>query len=121
MDKTPRELVGELKNRLADGYLKNPHVTVVVKEQATRKIFVLGEVARPGTLPYENGMTIIQAISTAGGFTKLAAGNRVGVTRMDANNKEQKFTVPVTDIGNGEAPNFELFPGDIIFVPESLF
>ena len=65
-------------------------------------------------------MTIIQAITLAGGFTKLAAQNNTNVTRL-VDGQERKIRVPVEDIGVGREKNFLLQPGDIVFVPESFF
>jgi len=118
--KNADDLAREIRARLADGYLKDPQVTVFVREYNSKKIHVLGQVVRAGTFPYEPRMSIIQAITNAGGFTKLAATNAVKVTRV-ADGTEQSFELPVGDIGSGKAPNFELWPGDIIFVPEALF
>lgn len=118
--KNADDVAREIRARLADGYLKDPQVTVFVREYNSKKIHVLGQVVRAGTFPYEPRMSIIQAITNAGGFTKLASTNAVKVTRV-ADGTEQSFELPVGDIGSGKAPNFELWPGDIIFVPEALF
>jgi polysaccharide export outer membrane protein len=66
-------------------------------------------------------MSIVQAITLAGGFTRTAAQNNTHVTRQLEGNKEQRIRVPVEDIGVGRERNFQLRPGDIIFVPESFF
>lgn len=117
----PEDVAGELRTRLADGYLVDPQVTVFVKEQNSRKIHVLGEVKKPGTFPFESGMSVIEAITSAGGFTKLASENGVVVTRRRENGASQSFKVAVGDIQQGRASNFELKPGDIIDVPETIF
>lgn len=109
-----------IATKLKDGFLKDPQVSVFIKEYNSKKIFVFGEVQKPGTFLYEDNMTIIQAITIAGGFTKLADKNKVSVTRIE-NNKERHIYLPVEDIGKGKEKNFFLKPGDIIFVPESLF
>ncbi|MDC0714301.1 polysaccharide export protein [Stigmatella sp. ncwal1] len=101
-------------------YLRNPQVAVLIREYNSKKIFVFGEVQKPGTFPYEGEMTIIQAITVAGGFTKLAAKNSTNVTRL-VDGQERKIRVPVEDIGVGREKNFLLQPGDIIFIPESFF
>lgn len=116
----PDEIAAEIRTRLADGFLKDPQVAVFVREHNSQKIYVLGQVAKPGTFPYEDGMSIIQAITNAGGFTRLASTNGVTVTRA-IGDKERRFSVPVGDIGSGKAPNFSLQQGDIIFVQEALF
>ena len=101
-------------------FVRNPSVSVFVKEFNSKKIYVLGQVKRPGTLPYQDGMNIIQAVTTAGGFGALADQNGTYVTRR-IDGKETRIKVAVKDIGRGEAPNFRLQPGDIIYVPETIF
>lgn len=118
--KNAEQVAGEIRDRLADGFLKDPQVTVFVREHNSQKIHVLGQVNKPGTFVYEPAMTVIQAITNAGGFTKLAATNSVKLTRV-IDGKEQSYELQVGDIGKGSAPNFDLRPGDIIFVPEAIF
>jgi protein involved in polysaccharide export with SLBB domain len=110
----------ELEHCLQAGYLKRPQVSIYVKEYNSKKIFVLGEVQHPGTFPYDDNMSIVQAITLAGGFSPHAEKNNTSVARL-VKGQEQRFRVPVVDIGTGRAPNFDLHPGDIVFVPESLF
>lgn len=101
-------------------YLKDAQVTVVVREFNSRKIYVLGEVGKPGAYPFEERMTIIGAIARAGGTSKLADLNRTIITREGAEGAVRQ-TVEVAEIRKGQAPDVELRPGDIVFVPESLF
>lgn len=118
---TPPEVADLLKQKLINGeYLLNPQISIFVKEWNSRKISVFGEVRHPGTFPFEQGMTIVQVISIAGGFTNIADSNKTIVTRIE-NNKERKITVPVKAIGEGKAQNFYLKPGDTVFVPETIF
>ncbi len=105
---------------LAKGYLRRPQVSVLIREYNSKKIFVFGEVQKPGTFPYEEKMSIVQAITLAGGFTKVASKNGTQVTRI-VDGQERKVRVPVEDIGVGRERNFALNPGDIVFVPESFF
>ena len=65
-------------------------------------------------------MTVITAVSMAGGFTKLAAKNDTNVTRLEEGD-EKKYFVPVEAIAQGKAKNFSLQPGDIVYVPESIW
>ena len=115
---TPGQLSDQLTEKLKQGFLRNPQVTVFVKELNSKKVFVLGEVARPGTFLYEDNMTIVQAISMAGGFKDLADKNHTILTRV-VEGVEKKFTVPVEGIGMGREQNVHLQPGDIVFVPET--
>ena len=114
------ETAERLRTCLADGYIRNAQVSVIVKEYNSKKIFVFGEVQKPGTFVYEDGMTVIQAVTLAGGFMKTAAPNSTSVTRL-VDGQEMKIRVPVQDIALGKATNVALRPGDIVFVPESLF
>ncbi|MFN7131705.1 MAG: polysaccharide biosynthesis/export family protein [Myxococcales bacterium] len=111
-------LSDKLTECLKNGYLKKPQVTVFLKEYNSKKIYVFGEVQKPGTFPFEDRMNIIQAITLAGGFNKLAAKNSVIVTRV-VDGAERKLKVPVESIGEGRDKNFALEPGDIVYVPES--
>jgi protein involved in polysaccharide export with SLBB domain len=118
--KTSSETADIFTACLQKGFLKHPSVSVLIREYNSKKVFIFGEVAKPGTFPYEENMNIVQVVTLAGGFTKTAAKNNVSVTRV-IDNQERKIKVPVQDIGVGSEKNFLLQPGDIIFVPESLF
>jgi polysaccharide export outer membrane protein len=111
------KLIGD---KLRQGMLRDPQVTVLVKEQTSKKIYVLGQVGRPGTFTYTPSMSVVEAITVAGGFTPLAARNDTTVTRNELG-KKTIVKVPVADIGEGKAPNLFLRPGDIISVPERIF
>ncbi len=115
--KTPAELERLITTRLADGYLKNPQVSVLVKDRKSKKVSVFGQVRRPGTLSFADGMTVVEAISQAGGFTGMAWKNAVTVTRV-VKEKKTRYTVPVEKIGQGKANNFFVRPGDVVFVPQ---
>lgn len=95
--------------RLADGYLKNPRVSVYVSRY--RNVFVSGEVRSPGGYPYEEGLTVLKAVTLAGGFTDKASQGRVKVKRLKGKEEE---TISV----NLEDP---ILPDDIIVVPQSFF
>jgi polysaccharide export outer membrane protein len=118
--KTPAEVERELRERLADGYLQDPQVSVLVKEYKSKKISVFGQVREPGTLAYTESMTVVEAVAQAGGFTDMARKNAVTVTRAVGQDKT-RFTVPVEDIGEGQADNFYLRPGDVVFVPRRVW
>jgi polysaccharide export outer membrane protein len=116
----PQALAKRIADRLADGILRSPQVTVLVKEQTSKKVYVLGQVSKPGTLTFTPSMTVVEAITAAGGFTPMAAKNDTTITRTEAGQKTT-VKVPVEDIGTGKARNVYLQPGDIISVPERLF
>ena len=79
---TPSEVANKLAALLEKDYLRNPQVDVFVKEYNSKKISVFGQVAKPGTFPYEEGMSVVEAISRAGGFTSMARTNDTTVTRV---------------------------------------
>lgn len=114
--KTPAQVERAIQDRLADGYLKNPTVSVLVKEIKSKNVTVLGEVSGPVTLPFSEGLTVIDVIAKAGGFTAMARKNAVTVTRT-TDGKKTRYTVPAGDIGKGNADNFFIRPGDVVNVP----
>ncbi len=117
--KTPSDVADVLREALAQGYLKNPSITVFVLQYNSKKVFVLGQVVKPGTYPFEDGMNVVQAITIASGFGTRADENGTIVTRIESGS-EKRYQVPVDRISKGLAPNFTLKPGDIVFVPESI-
>lgn len=110
------EISEDIETSLANGWLREPQVQVVIKERENREITVLGQVNEPGSYPYKDGLTLLQAISIGGGMNPLARPRRVQVTReTDAGRKT--FEIDVTAIiGGREDP--VLAPGDVVFIPE---
>jgi len=106
-----------IRESLSNGFLKEPHVAVIVKEFNSRKISVLGQIRKPGRYDFHDGMTLVEAIAVAGGTTNSAVLRLVQVTRKIPDTK--KYDVPFRDITTGRAPDFRLLPGDIILVEES--
>ena len=109
-----------IQDKLGEKFLRNPQVRILIREYNSKKVSVFGEVNKPGTFKYEDGMTVIQAVSMAGGFTKLAAKDDTNVTRL-VEGAEHKYPVPVEAIAQGKTKNFYLEPGDIVYVPESFW
>jgi polysaccharide export outer membrane protein len=116
--KSVREVQNEIQTRLADGYLKDPVVSLTVLEINSLKCLVLGQVGHNGNIKYTPGLTIVEAIALSGGFGPMARKNAVQVTRKAPDGKKQTYTIAVEMIGEGKRPNFPLMPGDEIFVPE---
>ncbi len=115
--KTPRDVQEEIRVRLADGYLKEPVVSLTVTEINSLKCSVFGQVSTNGSVKFTPGMTITEAIAKSGGFTPLARKNMVKVTRT-LNGKKETYKIPVELIAAGDRPNFPMMPGDEVFVPE---
>ncbi len=116
--KNSGQLAELITSALRNDYIRSPQVSVFVKEFNSKKVFVLGKVRKPGTFAYEDQMTIVQAVTLAGGLAPLAEADKVVLTRR-VEGDEQKFVVPFHQIGLGRQQNVVLQPGDIVFVPES--
>ena len=117
----PTEVADLLAARLEeDGYLIEPQVSILVQEYKSKRISVMGAVAASGTFPMQSGLTVVEAISLAGGFTALANRNDTVVTRR-VDGGVRRFRVSVDEITRGRAEDFPLHAGDIVYVPERLF
>ncbi|HEX7857275.1 MAG TPA: polysaccharide biosynthesis/export family protein [Sphingobium sp.] len=108
-NKTPQSLATEVQSKLADGYLRDPKVSVEIS--AYRPFFILGEVKAPGQYPYASGMTVLNAIATAQGFTPRAAKKIAYVRRAGAT---QEVPMALT-------PDLRVMPGDTIRLGERYF
>src|SRR3989442_3323300 len=75
---TLRQIEAELRSRLADGYLKNPQVSVAIESYKSQRIFVVGEVKSPGAYPLGANMTLMEALAQAGSTTS-DAGDEAGI------------------------------------------
>lgn len=121
--KAERLTVSELERNLTMElikYLKKPQVTVFIQEYST--VTVSGQVEKPGSYPLRGELSVIEAISIAGGFTKIAAKNAVKIMRLE-DGKKKTIAVRVADINKtgDKLKDVPLKRGDIVFVPESLF
>ena len=115
---TPPQVSSLIRTKLADGYLKNPHVRVFAEDyQGKKKVFVWGQVRKSGTFNYTSGMRLIEALTLAGGLTPMANRDDITVTR-NVNGKIVRHEVPM---GEPSSATYELRPGDVIFVPERVF
>lgn len=117
---TNTSLADHLKTALIDGeYLLSPQVSVVIKEHNSARVSVDGRVARPGTFPFRTGLTLVEAISLAGGMTPMADRSRVRLTRSTGEGTDTA-TLPASAIYDGREPDVRLCPSDQIYVPESV-
>lgn len=118
---SPDELSASIAAAYSAQYLKRAEVSLFVKERNSQKVFVLGQVGKPGPVAIAGRrITVIEAIAQAGGTSKLADASRVVLTR-EKDGKQLRVAVDVAAIGKGQAPDIEMQPGDILFVPETLF
>jgi len=122
-DKSVRQ-IEELVRRLYDrDYLVNPQITITVLEYSQRTVQVLGQVNSSGAIPFppEQRMGLLEAISRAGGFTRLAERRKIQLTRTDEKGKTETFIINTDDLikGNSSEP-WLLKKGDVIFIPERI-
>jgi polysaccharide export outer membrane protein len=113
---TPMELSASIKEKLKK-YVSDPRVTVVVTAMNSQRIFVTGEVARPGTMALLPHMTMLQALAAAG-FTQFANVKRIYLLRVE-NGEQVKLPFNYREVVKGNHPeqNIMLKPGDTIVVP----
>jgi len=107
--RTPQEVALAVQTKLADGYLRDPKVSVEVIN--FRPFFILGEVKAPGQYPYSAGLTVPNAVATAQGFTPRAARGIVYIRRAGTT-EEVAFQV---------SPDLRVLPGDTIRIGERYF
>lgn len=114
---TPDQLGRKISTDLRK-YLENPQVTVIVTAINSQRISILGEVNHSGTFRMLPKMTVLQALSDAGGFTPFAKLKDIYVLRM-VNGRQEKFPFNYKDVIKGNKPheNLVLRSGDTIVVP----
>jgi polysaccharide export outer membrane protein len=114
---TPMQLAMVITERLRK-FITEPQVTVIVTAINSRRIYLVGEVTRAGAFPMLPNMTILQALSSAGGFTQFANLKGIYVLRFE-NGKQIKMPFNYKEVLKGNRPeqNVVLKPGDTIVVP----
>jgi polysaccharide export outer membrane protein len=121
--KTPSGLARDIEVVLAQ-YVKSPQVNVIVTQpvSAFSQIKVIGQVLKPQSLPYREGMTVLDAVLQSGGLAQYAAGNRAKIVRTQAG-KETEIKIRLEALVNGGdmKQNLQLQPGDVLVVPETRF
>ena len=113
--------VTELKKIITDKikhYVSTPEVTVIVNESRSRTIYTIGKVNSPGPYPLAPNMTVLQALSTAGGFTEWADTKNILIVRREGNKEIQlRFNHKEFISGKKLEQNILLKPNDTIVVP----
>lgn len=116
----------ELAQRIAERlrqFVQNPAVSVNVKDLNSYSVYVMGEVAKPGKFQLKSYVTVLQAISMAGGFTEYAKKNKLQVVRVtsNGNHKVRETHIPIRYeelvAGKSESGNIILLSGDTVVVP----
>ncbi|HET7314052.1 XrtA/PEP-CTERM system exopolysaccharide export protein [Salinisphaera sp.] len=122
-NKTPTELSKDLERSLST-YVRDPRVTVIVTEfhgTYADQVRVVGEAARPQSMPYRTGMTLLDVMINVGGLTQFAAGNRATLVRH-VNGQTRKYSVNIEDLLSGNInDNVPMRPGDVVIIPRTFF
>lgn len=109
-------IADDIENRLGAEYFRDPTVTCQVSALNSLRVIVSGQVKQPGRFPYTDSLTVIEAVALAQGLTDSAAADRIMVTRI-IDGTATEIVVPLRQILAGRAPNFRLWPNDIVTVP----
>jgi polysaccharide export outer membrane protein len=108
------EVASEIRQRLLP-YLQDPRVVVIVREVNWPRVYVVGEVARPGAFPLRGRLTVLQALSLAGGPNEFADTGEIVLLRGERRERlELDYSQLVERLGEGD---LVLGPGDTIYVP----
>ena len=123
MDKNPTTLARDIEKELGK-FIRDPVVTVIVTGFVgpySEQVRIVGEAAKPQTLPYKQKMTALDVMIAVGGMTEFADGNRASILRTSENNA--RYSVRLKDlIKRGDvSANVEMKPGDILIIPQSWF
>lgn len=122
---TLTQAASKLTELYARDYLVNPKVNVMLLGYAKRRFSVLGQVNRPGSYEMPDGspggIDLLEAIAMAGGYTRIAAPERVNVRRHTAAAGDQIFKVNAKRFTRGSGGSFRVEPGDTVTVGESIF
>ncbi len=118
--------IDEARQKLYEPYNRDyyvePHVDIIILEYAERNVTVVGKVNRQGVIPFpsEKGLTLMEAIAAAGGWSndRLADKGKVTITRTDENGDKSVVTVDARDLTGNDYP---LREGDLINVPERIW
>ncbi|HWH58242.1 MAG TPA: polysaccharide biosynthesis/export family protein [Terriglobales bacterium] len=114
---TPTQLASKITTELQK-FVTNPQVTVIVTQINSQRIYILGEVGRAGAYPLLPGMTVLQALSSAGGLSEFANGKKIYVMRQ-VNGKQDRYPFNYKEVLSGKKAdeNIQLKAGDTIVVP----
>src|SRR5262245_48430248 len=134
---TVRDLEADLKRRLADGFFKNPQITVAVEQYHSQRVFVVGEIRNPGPYPLTGEMSLIEALARAGstlptaateavivrpapGDTHTAAAAPDAAAAAAVRGDPRVVRVDINDLQSGVlTENMKLRDGDTIFIPRA--
>jgi polysaccharide biosynthesis/export protein len=114
---TPEQLRMNI-TQAATKYIEDPTVAVVIKTINSRKVFITGQINKPGPYPLMQPLTVLQLITTAGGVLEFADAENIGIVRT-VNGKPTRFRFNYKEVSKGKKleQNIELKPGDQVIVP----
>lgn len=122
--RTPTQLARDIEKKLAE-YVRDPLVTVSVggfNGEFEQQIRVVGEAAKPQSLPYREKMTVLDVMIAVGGLTNFADGNDASIVRKTAEGEVQRRVRLEDLVRDGDiSANVEMLPGDILIIPEAWF
>jgi polysaccharide export outer membrane protein len=114
---TPAELRTHLAKLLSE-FIPTPEVSIIVREVNNFRVFVIGEVARPGRYQLKSATSVLEVIAQVGGLTQFASRSRLFVLRTEGGaQKRIPFNYNKAVAADGEQENFQLQPGDMLIVP----
>lgn len=114
---TPDQLRERIQTA-ASKFVEDPSVTVVVKAINSRKVFVTGQIAKPGVYPLAGPTTVMQLIAMAGGLHEFADADKILIMRTeDGKQVAKRFNYEQVRNGRNLNQNIELLPGDTVIVP----
>jgi len=106
-------------------YLVNPRINVTLVGYAKRRFTMLGQINRPGSYDLPDGspegIDLLEAIAMAGGYTRIAAPERISIRRHSNSGRDEIIRVDAKRLARGDRGNFTVLPGDAITVGESIF
>jgi polysaccharide export outer membrane protein len=121
--KTPSQLARDVEKVLSE-YVRSPQVNIIVTQplSSSSQVKVIGQVIKPQSLAFHEGMTVLDAVLASGGIAPFAAGDRAKIIRSE-NGKTREIKIKLSSLVNdGDMKqNVSLVPGDVIVVPESRF
>lgn len=122
--KSPTQLARDIEKKLAE-YVRSPQVTVIVTGFVgtfEKQVRVIGQAAKPQSLPYRQSMTLLDVLIQVGGLTEYAAGNRAKIVRR-AEGGQTEINVRLDDLlrGGDVGADVAISPGDILIIPEAWF
>lgn len=121
--KSPSQLARDVETVLSE-FVRSPQVNVIVSQAVSSfsSVKVVGQVRQPQTVPYRQGLRVLDIVLASGGLTEFAAPARAKIVRADGQ-KQTEIKVHLGKLMNkGDlSQNHELKPGDVLIVPQSLF